>query len=239
MIKVGTCGWSGFPASNLFGKEWKGKFKSKLQAYASVFKVVEVNSTFYKVPREATARRWLEEAREVNSEFEFTLKANQTITHRDRFKTEESTKSWEETVNIARALDAKIILLQTPASFKPSRENTENLESFLREATKSWKGKIAWEPRGNWLKEDNRRLLKSICKRFKLIHCVDPFRNESVTPGEIYWRLHGLGKPRMYNYKFSDEELKWLTKKSKGKKGYIFFNNIWMGEDALRYLDLL
>jgi uncharacterized protein YecE (DUF72 family) len=45
-IKAGTCGyeWYGPP------KGWKKKFDSKLQAYADVFQVVELNRTFYKLP---------------------------------------------------------------------------------------------------------------------------------------------------------------------------------------------
>ncbi len=108
------------------------------------------------------------------------------------------------------------------------------MERFLNAS--KWEGEIAWEPRGSWLKE--LKIVKAICKKFGLIHCVDPFRNNSVTK-QIYWRIHGLGKPSMYNYKFSDKELKWLADKLSGKKGYVFFNNIWMGEDVLRFKKIL
>ncbi|MGQ9472333.1 MAG: DUF72 domain-containing protein [Candidatus Aminicenantales bacterium] len=60
-IKVGCCG---FPRSK------KGYFQH--------FKLVEVQQTFYKMPRQETALRWREE---VPPDFEFSLKASQIITH--------------------------------------------------------------------------------------------------------------------------------------------------------------
>ncbi len=230
MIKLGTCGWSGFPANKIW-KNWKERFSSKLEAYASLLNTVEINSTFYKLPRQSTARRWLEEARKSNKGFEFTVKANREITHIDRFKTDKSIKSWKSTVEIAGILEAKIILLQTPASFKPTVKNLSTIQNFLSKL--EWSGKTAWEPRGEWLRKPE--LIKRLCDEFDIIHCVDPFRAKSVTQ-EVYWRLHGLGKPSMYKYKFSGEDLKWLANKLSGRKGgHVFFNNIWMGEDVLRF----
>ncbi len=237
MLKVGTCGWSSFPAKDVFGGDWKKKFNSKLQAYASKFDVVEINSTFYKLPMTRTAIRWREEANEVDKNFEFTVKAPRQITHEDRFSTKKSREYWEKTVEISEILETKVILIQTPASFKPSKESTERISKFLEFATSHWKGMIAWEPRGEWL--NKKQEVERVVSEFGLIHCVDPFRTKSVSEGRIYWRLHGMGKPSMYKYKFSDEELEWLADKVSGKSGYIFFNNIWMGQDALRFLGIL
>ncbi len=236
MLKVGTCGWSSFPAKEIYGENWKSEFKTKLQAYAERFDVVEVNSTFYRLPRLSTASRWLEEARDVNKKFEFTVKANQEITHKDRFKTSKSIEAWKETVKVAEKLGASVILLQTPASFKPSIDNIRNIKNFLDACREYWPRDIAWEPRGEWLR--NLELVEGIVNEFSIIHCVDPFRSLSVSH-RVYWRLHGLGHPSMYNYRFSDEELKELARKSRNRHGYIFFNNIWMGTDALRFKSLL
>ena len=237
MLKIGTCGWSSFPAKTIFGDNWKERFESKLQAYASRFGVVEVNSTFYKLPRDSTAEKWADQARETNGSFEFTVKASQEITHKDRFRTEDSIAAWKGVVRIANILGASAILVQTPASFKPNRENVQNISRFFDKARIYWKGKIAWEPRGDWLNEPDE--INKICSDFSITHCVDPFRNDAITKGMIYWRIHGLGKPSMYNYRFSDKELEWLAKKAEKRSGYIFFNNIWMGEDAIRFSKLI
>jgi len=45
---------------------------------------------------------------------------------------EEKFKDFEETSQIAKALNVRIIVFQCPASFKPSEENTENLRIFFQ-----------------------------------------------------------------------------------------------------------
>ena len=96
---------------------------------------------------------------------------------------------------------------------------------------------IVWEPRGkSWL--DNQRLIMELCKEFKLTHCVDPFRAEPVYVHKtLYFRLHGLGRPTVYNYKFTDSELAELKDKVRATcdRCYVLFNNVYMYEDALNF----
>jgi len=54
------------------------KHKSRLAYYAHLFNSLEVNSSFYKVPRAATIARW---AQEVGDNFTFTFKLSRAITH--------------------------------------------------------------------------------------------------------------------------------------------------------------
>ena len=65
---IGTGGWSYFHVAGL----------SPLNAYSHTFNFVEVNSTFYKIPRERDAERW---RRVVPSDFEFSVRAHRSITH--------------------------------------------------------------------------------------------------------------------------------------------------------------
>src|SRR3954451_23867111 len=58
-IRLGTCAWS--------FEEWRGNFfpaglppSRWLEFYARYFPAVEVDSTFYHAPSEATIRRWAE-----------------------------------------------------------------------------------------------------------------------------------------------------------------------------------
>ncbi len=243
-VIIGCCGWGFFRPKLYFGKEWKSRFKSTLQAYASLFDLVEVNSTFYKLPKAKTAERWKEEAREANEDFSFTVKCSRVVTHEDRFATKQSKEAFEATVKIAKALDSNLLLLQTPASFKCESKSVKNLRSFLRWVRRRFKNLIiAWEPRGkSWV--ENESVVLSICKEFDLIHCVDPFRDEPLYFSKkkiAYLRLHGMGKPSMYNYKFTKNDMKKLgnfllsLKKEKVKLAYVLFNNIYMYEDALSF----
>jgi uncharacterized protein YecE (DUF72 family) len=56
-IHVGCCGWS-YLNEKEFGDLLARNYTSKLQAYAQLFDCVEVNSTFYRIPRVSTAEKW-------------------------------------------------------------------------------------------------------------------------------------------------------------------------------------
>ncbi len=73
-------------------KEWKGSFYPKdckpdamLGLYASVFPTVEINNTFYRLPKEQVLLDWAEQVPEA---FTFAIKASQRITHYARLKPE-------------------------------------------------------------------------------------------------------------------------------------------------------
>jgi len=242
-VKVGTCGWGYLRAKDYFGSEWKNKFSSVLQAYAQLFNCVEINSTFYRIPRLTTPVKWREEANEVNKKFEFTVKASKIITHLHKFAGEECLRIFKIYEEICQGLKANLLLLQTAAGFKPTSENIKNLRSFLKKIKP--KIQLVWEPRGAWY--DDPKQIEEICQEFNVIHGVDPFRNQPLYFGEnkiAYFRLHGFGKASMYQYTFSDQELKELKKtiqslEKKVKIFYVFFNNMTMYEDALRFERLL
>ena len=73
-------------------KEWKGAFYPEdlkddawLGYYASKFPAVEINNTFYRLPKESVLRDW---AAQVPEQFTFSIKASQRITHHARLKPE-------------------------------------------------------------------------------------------------------------------------------------------------------
>lgn len=72
--RIGTAGWSldrtAFPGQ-------RGG-ASGLERYAEYFDTVEINSTFYRLPRAATLERWRDS---TPREFEFTVKVPKSITH--------------------------------------------------------------------------------------------------------------------------------------------------------------
>ncbi len=248
-IHIGCCGWSYLNEKEFFTKELldfqpglygagRSSNDSKLQVYARLFNTVEINSTFYRLPRLSTAEKWRKEADAVNPDFEFTVKAYQGITHLHRFQSKtsplngkkESLVFYEAVKEICLALHAKLILFQTPASFKPSKENIDAMINFFEKINRK-NITAVWEPRGEWY--DDIALIKRVCLNCNLVHCVDPFRNDPLVFGEdkiAYLRLHGFGKPSMYRYNFSKEELLKLQRKIRLLSNelndiYIFFNN--------------
>lgn len=234
-LKVGCCG---FPQAR--------------ERYYKTFPLVEIQKTFYQLPRVATSLKWRQEA---PPHFEFTLKAWQLITHRPSsptysklttpipedkkdaygsFKpTPEVYQAWDETREVARALEAEVVVFQTPATFQPGPKNLANMREFFRTIERD-DLILAWEPRGNWDPEEVAR----ICRELDLIHVVDPFEGREKAGSIIYWRLHGGAG---YRHKYTDEELSQLVgmlRRSRKKKAYVLFNNVHMWEDSQRFLEL-
>jgi len=232
-VKAGCCG-----------------FSRGVKYYFRQFKLVEVQQTFYKLPKLDTALKWRELA---PSDFEFTLKASQLITHPATSPTyrragvnipavqeghygffkpsDEVLQAWAETMRFAQALEAKVIVFQCPPSFRETSENVINLRRFFESAQASG-FLLAWEPRGEWIE----RTIRSLCSELGLIHCVDPFERESLHGETRYFRLHG--GPR-YQHRYAEEELQWLRDKLEDKETYVLFNNINMYNDALTFISLL
>lgn len=232
-VKVGCCGFS------------RGR-----KSYFSQFKLVEVQQTFYKMPKLETALRWRQEA---PADFEFTLKAWQLITHPPTSPTyrkagvkilpgseehygffrpsDKVYKAWEETMRFAHALEARVIVFQCPASFRETPENINNMRRFFRSLEDSGFF-FAWEPRGGW----SELTIKALCSELGLIHCVDPMERKSVYGEPQYFRLHG--GPR-YQHRYSEEELKRLKDKVRDKETYVLFNNLNMYHDALAFDHLM
>jgi uncharacterized protein YecE (DUF72 family) len=241
MLRIGCCG---FPVG--------------LSRYVRELPVAEVQKTFYRIPRREVTRRWRDS---VPGDFTFTMKAWQGITHpatsptyrragndlSDEVKsllghfrpTEPVFDGWEETRKIAGILRSPVILLQAPPSFKETPEHEANLGAFLSEIHRG-DVRIALELRASWDREG----LADLCRKFDLIHCVDPFRETPVTCPPFYLRLHGSPPGgRMYAYRYTGEDLRWLRDRigawGAEEETYCLFNNLSMWEDARAFRDLL
>ncbi len=248
MIKIGCCGW--------------GFFKGGLSAYSKKFSVVESQQTFYRLPMPKTAQRWREE---VPTDFEFTCKAFQAITHppssptwkrsgikvegaqKERYgllkPTPENFEAWEKTRQICEILGARICVIQCPPKFSCTKENIRNMRKFFEKIDRG-KLTIAWEPRGDW--NEHPEQIRGLCDELELVHVVDPMRRDPLSEHPIiYFRLHGL-KTREYdyNYKYSEDELRTLGRKLKEFEGrykevYCMFNNYNMYQDAEKLTKML
>ena len=114
-------------------KEWKGPFypeKMKdaemLGFYSSQFPDVEINNTFYQLPKEKTLLDW---AAKVPETFQFAIKASQRITHFTRLKPE-SAEVVEYLLKTVAVLGERLgpILFQLPPNMK---RDHDRLTAFL------------------------------------------------------------------------------------------------------------
>ena len=223
MIKVGCCG---FPTS--------------MKRYFENYKLVELNSTFYEYPKLETVEGWREKAPE---DFEFTVKAHQDISHKAKMRLDEtSIQAFEKMKKICRILNAKVLLIQTPGSFRPDKlgEAEKFFTNINREDLT-----LVWETRGpEWEKPEIIEKLSQVLSRLNVVHVTDPFRVLPAYTSQIaYFRLHGLGK-ELYYYQYTDEELRRLGETAKkfedeSKTVYVLFNNLSMFEDGLRFMQYL
>jgi uncharacterized protein YecE (DUF72 family) len=231
-IKVGCCG-----------------FVVSQKDYFKLFNLIEIQNTFYQIPRLQTAERWRGTAPQ---DFEFTMKAWQLITHEpssptyrrlrstiepvefDRYgrfrATSEVMEAWNRTATFARTLGASIVVFQCPASFRPTEQNVINMREFFGRIDRVG-FRFAWEPRGIWPEE----LVLQVCEELQLAHCVDPFKNKSQYGAFQYFRLHGING---YAYRYTDVDLQRLKKWIDKKPTYLLFNNNWMKDDALRFIEI-
>ena len=123
-VRIGTSGYS-YP-------EWKGNFypekiaaKDMLRYYAERFPTVEINNTFYRMPKEDLLNGWAEQVPET---FTFVLKASQRITHIKRLK--DVGEELGYLVRVASTLGPRLgpLLFQLPPNF---RKDVPRLTSFL------------------------------------------------------------------------------------------------------------
>src|SRR5688572_21020150 len=123
-LYVGTSGYS--------YKEWKGSFypedlpdKQMLHYYGERFRSVEINNTFYRMPKPEMLETW---AAEVPPDFKFVLKAPQRITHMQRLRDAEDSVSY--LLRAAGALTERLgpLLFQLPPQFK---KDAVRLREFL------------------------------------------------------------------------------------------------------------
>jgi len=125
-LLAGTSGFS-YP-------EWKGSFypadladRGLLTFYAGRLPTVEINNTFYRMPRADVLGRWTEQVPEA---FRFVLKAPQRITHRERLAGSADSVAyfWKNATALGERLGP--VLFQLPPSFK---RNVDLLRRFLGE----------------------------------------------------------------------------------------------------------
>ncbi|MVM36386.1 DUF72 domain-containing protein, partial [Spirosoma sp. HMF4905] len=141
-------------------------------------------------------------------------------------------QAWQLTLASAKALRATTILFQCPASFTPTAEHISHMVDFFTRIERTGL-RLCWEPRGKWEQE----LVRDLCQDLDLWHVVDPFVNATMTPAQCYFRLHGR---QGWRYQYEQQELTDLVELlPTNQPSYVFFNNVYMRQDALVFKNLL
>jgi len=121
-------------ASGYSFKEWKGTFypekmkpQEMLPFYSARLPTVEINNTFYRMPRTTMLEEWVKITPEA---FKFSIKASRRITHMARIKADSAADSVAYLYKNLASLGAKRgpVLFQLPPNLK---KDLPRLETFL------------------------------------------------------------------------------------------------------------
>jgi uncharacterized protein YecE (DUF72 family) len=233
-VWVGTSGWQ--------YASWKGPFypdevpqRAWLPSYATRFPTVEVNNTFYALPKEATFDRW----REVSpAGFLFVVKASRYITHIRRLRDAKDPVDlfWSRATHLGPKLGP--VLFQTPPNLPVDTGVLAEFLSILPSGIRP-----AFEFReASWFIDEVYELLDRSGAAWVLADRPNARVPATVTAGWTYVRFH-QGRPMHPAY--GREKLhRWAERiAAMGvDQAFCFFNNDQLAAapaDAATFRDLL
>lgn len=237
---IGTSGWSYDHWANQFYPKDLNKNRW-LEFYTENLDSVELNASFYRLPKKKTFENWWERTPDC---FTFSVKMSRYVTHVKRLlDPEDSLKVFFDAVG-GLGEKCSTVLIQLPPSlgFETGRVNT-----FLEELTVKYGDyRFTFECRHqSWFNDGVYDLLR----RYGIALCISdtpcyPY-SEEVTSGFVYVRLHG--HEQLYASDYSDQQLREWADKIRawnigGKDVFIYFDNdanAYAVKNALRLRELL
>lgn len=190
-------------ASGYSFKEWKGSFYPEsikpdgmLAWYAERLPTVEVNNTFYQMPRASVLENW---ARSTPDGFKFAIKASRRITHIARLKADTAADSVGYLYRNLATLGAKRgpVLFQLPPQMK---KDLPRLTDFLRLLPEGHGAAFEFR-NASWFADDVYDALKSAGAAL----CVSE-REDNAPPPLVQTAPWGYVRLRLESY--SDDELR-------------------------------
>lgn len=244
-VYIGPAGWSYPDWNGIVYPQRKPSGFDPLTYLASYFNLIEVNSTFYRLPHPESCARWVERV-DNNPDFLFTAKAHQDITHKRR-GTQEFVDAFKKSLApLHQSGRLSAVLLQFPWSFRYDESSRDYVQQ-LRERFQPFE--TAVEVRhGSWADASD------FFDRAQLTMCgIDqPLIGQSlardhacVGSSGAYYRLHGRnyehwfkadsGRDMRYDYLYNAAELQeWVQRiremSASAQKVHVVLNNHFRGQ---------
>jgi uncharacterized protein YecE (DUF72 family) len=236
-VRIGTSGWNyehwqpRFYPRELRQQDWLGY-------YQMYFSTVEINNTFYQLPKAATFQRWHEQASE---DFIYTVKANRYITHMKKLKN--PSDSLPKFLERARLLQENLglILWQLPPHW---HANIERLEAFIQLLPENILYVFEFRD-ADWFRTET----KEILKEYGMIFCIHDKKGvdcpQWITANSVYLRFHG--SHGNYGGLYGPSKIKVWAEcirnwRKEGRSIFAYFNNDERGyalKDARRLIQEL
>jgi uncharacterized protein YecE (DUF72 family) len=226
VIRIGCSGWNYahwrngvFYPPRLPASKW-------LDFYAERFDTVEVNATFYRLPKREAVANWVQQS---PPEFLFAVKASRYLTHIKRLTDlgPGAARFYERIEPLLRSPKMGPILWQLPGNF---RRDDDRLSSALAQLPP---GRHCFEFRhASWFVPEVFELLRA--RDVALVigdHPERPFQSHELTTDWTFIRFHYGHRGRNGNY--SERELdEWAERIGRWRRRagvYAYFNNDWNG----------
>lgn len=235
VIHIGTSGWS--------YDHWQGILyphqlppRERLNYYIQRYQTVEVNSTYYRWPPEATFSSWQQR---LPDGFLMTVKAPRGLTHSTRLY---SPERWLDRMDAGlQCLEDKlgILLVQLPPQFAC---DLPRLAYFL-EQVPAWIKLTVEFRHPSWHRQEVFELLEQKGAAYCVMSGANLPCILRATASFVYVRLHGPDPNYLYGGSYSDNDLHWWADRireweGQGRSVYVYFNNDGYG-NAVRNADTL
>lgn len=216
---------------------------SRLTYYATLFNSIEINSSFYKIPRAVTVTKW---AASVPNHFKFTFKLWKGITHTKGLNFNEADVAlFLDSIHVIKQKKGCLLIQLPPSLGIANKIQLNALLSCIKENDVNQNWSLAVEFRNNsWYHEDVYDIL-NFYKATLVVHdmpkSATPLLKQSLD--FVYIRFHGpSGNYReSYSEDFLNEYANVVHDWTEtGKTVYVYFNNT-MGDaiNNLKYLNAL
>jgi uncharacterized protein YecE (DUF72 family) len=228
-LYVGTSGYA--------YKEWKGPFYPEdlpdaqmLRFYGERFRSVEINNTFYRLPKASVLEAW---AAEVPADFKFVLKASQRITHKQRLKDAGELVSY--LLDVAGVLKERLgpLLFQLPPFL---RKDAPRLREFLSLLPPDRSAAFEFRHQ-SWFDDE----IVGLLREHRAALCIAEAENDLEIP---FVSTADWGYLRLRRPDYGDAELKAWAKRvhdQDWQNAFIFFKHEEEGKGpqmAKRFLEL-
>ena len=214
--------------SGYYYPSWKNNFYPKglqprdwLQYYSSVFNTVELNGTFYRVPRLSDLQKFKSK---TPGDFKFSVKMNRMITHLKKLKdTRSLIEEFQKLVGDGLENKLAYFLFQMPPSFHCTEENISRLNEYVPKHNHN----IVELRHESWWNKDTERLFRE--NNYTFCNVDFPGLKSYIisTSPVFYFRFHG--NPELFKSSYSTDELnKFASQFPKDCEDYtIYFNNTY------------
>ena len=222
-VRVGCSGWN--------YAHWRERVYPKglppkrwLEHYATIFDTVEVNSTFYRLPKRDAVEGWVNQS---PPDFTFTVKGSRYLTHVKRLADMRAGVElfYERIEPLVESRKLGPVLWQLPPTF---RRDDDRLAAALAALPR---GRHCFEFRHeSWFENDVYELLHAHEAALVIGDSPKrPFQAHELTAGWTFVRFHYGTRGRNGNY--SDREIEeWAKRIHRWRKKldvYAYFNNDW------------